>query len=108
MAVGVGDMDEKIQFEPPLPHFHPGAFQRSGSKQRRGRVEMLEIAADGDGFSDDLAVIEHQRRGPAQRVHGRIGGRAMLLRADINRNRRHAQALFAEENAHAARVRGIG
>ena len=75
------------------------------SHQRRMRLDRFEIHADADGVSNPRAVVEFEHR------HGSVGidcpkrRRQLLIVAQIDLHRRHADAFLGEEDAHAARAR---
>src|SRR6516165_5009198 len=76
MAMPKGERHGKEEFEfgAALPHFDPRLVQRVATKQRRIGRDLLEIAADGDGFGYDFAVVENEDGYPQQRIDRREFG----------------------------------
>src|SRR5476651_949405 len=97
---GVRHMIEKIELQPALPHFNRRALQRACSKQRRLRMQLLKIAADGDGLADQRSIIEFKQRHALEWVKRRKCGGAMLMSGKVNIDRLRRDILLREKYPH--------
>jgi hypothetical protein len=88
-----------------LPHLDLGLAERTAAEQRRLGVQFLEVAADGDGFGEDCAIVKFEHRQALQRIaRGNI--RLLVLhRPHVDGNPGHIDALFGQKHADAPRVR---
>src|SRR5699024_1943904 len=99
----------QIELDAPIPHFHCHALRGVGAEQRRLRVVLLEITADGNRFRYATAVVELQH---GQQPHGIAGakiGAQILARKNIDRHEldgTSVNALFGQKDAYPARVGG--
>ncbi len=66
----------------------------------RFRVQLLEIAADGDGFGDDGAVVEFEHRQALQRVARTDWLLSVLQRAHVDGHQRNLKPFFGKEDAN--------
>ena len=94
------------ELHPTHPHLDPGLFQGRDPEERRIGLDRLEIAADGHGLGDGLAVVEFQGRDLAQGIAGAVLGRLVLPRAKVERRLGQVDPLFGQEDAHPARIGG--
>src|SRR5271170_3419905 len=104
VPIGLGDGKEKLQLEPPVPHFHSRAFERADAEQRRLRTELLEITTDSRRFGDYLAVVELEHRHGLERIENAEGHRLLVQTGQIHVDHRHGHSLFRQEDADAPRV----
>jgi hypothetical protein len=65
-------------------------------------MQRLEIAADGDRFSEHRIVITHH---PLQRTDRGTGRRPLLQAAEVDLLGGNGDAFFREEYPHALQVR---
>jgi hypothetical protein len=93
-----------MQFQPALPHLGPRYAERAAPEQRRLGLDLLEIAADGDGFGQDRAIVQFENRQPLQRIAAAHFGAAVLERAHVDRHNRHVDSFLGQKDAHPARV----
>ncbi len=68
-------------------------------------MQLLEIAADGNGFGQDRSVVQFKDWQPLQRVALRDFFRLVPHCPHVDRDQWHFNAFFSQKNAHAPRVR---
>ena len=61
VTIGLRDREQQVELGLALPHLDFGALARAGPEQRGLGMQLLEIAADGDRFGDEVAVVEFER-----------------------------------------------
>ncbi len=101
----LSDPQHQVQFDAPLPHLDARDFERGSAEQGRLGMQGLEIAANGNGFGENGAVVEFERRDPLQRIDRGIALGLVLHGAEIDRLDRHLDPLLLQKNPHPP---GIG
>ena len=105
VAEGFRHRHEAVPLHVPLGGFDDRLGLRVRAHQVGLGVAFLEIAADGHGFVDHRAVVQHQGGQHAARVDGAELRAEVLARRDVHLHGFDLDALLGQENAHPARVR---
>jgi len=97
-------MEEQAKLKTPLPHFDLSLAQGADAEQRRVRLHLLKITANGDGLTKRSAVVQDQNRNALKRIERRETLGALFELGQVDLDDWHDHLLFGEENAHPAWV----
>jgi predicted N-acetyltransferase YhbS len=104
IAKGHGDAAKPLVLANPLPFFDPRLFKCAKAEQIGLWMKGFNITADGNGFGDRRAVIQHQNRRGASRVQGEKLWLQIVSRQYVERDLRQADALLGQKEADPARI----
>jgi hypothetical protein len=57
----IRDRPKQFELHPPIRHLDHGSLEQRRPEERRLRMKLFDISADGDGFGDECAVIKFEQ-----------------------------------------------
>ena len=108
VAHRLGDREQALELDAPVPARDLGLFLRRGAQQRRLGEARLEVGRDRRVVGQQQPLFGAQRRHGALRVDPAVGLAELLAVPQVHLDRFVHDALFREQDARAARARRRG